>query len=140
MLLIPKEESTSDSRNNYQESRGIQEGKLEGLTELVVLVGPNSSGKSTILDALMLGASPNVADGLNAIIGRRQAAGEAIPWIIFRAKGRQVAPAEVLIESDSPQARVVTVSQPGNVPTAGLSFVSNPVSLIAEGEGKQSRL
>ena len=33
--------------------RGIQHGKLEGLTPLTVLVGPNASGKSTILDALL---------------------------------------------------------------------------------------
>jgi predicted ATPase len=34
--------------------RGVQSGTLEGLTPLVVLVGPNSSGKSTVLDALLI--------------------------------------------------------------------------------------
>src|SRR5579862_2418909 len=38
--------------------RGIQEGKHDDLTPLVVLVGTNGSGKSTILDALLIGASP----------------------------------------------------------------------------------
>ena len=33
--------------------RGIQDGKLEDLTPLVILVGPNGCGKSTILDALL---------------------------------------------------------------------------------------
>jgi hypothetical protein len=70
-------------------------------------------------------------------MGRRQAAREALPWIIFRAKGRQVAPSEILIKSDASQSRVVTISQQGNVPTAGLSIVSNPVSAAAGGGDAQ---
>ena len=37
--------------------RGIREGKLDGLTALTILVGPNGCGKSTILDALFLVSS-----------------------------------------------------------------------------------
>jgi predicted ATP-binding protein involved in virulence len=34
--------------------RGIAKGEIKELAPLTVLVGPNSSGKSTILDACML--------------------------------------------------------------------------------------
>lgn len=37
--------------------RGIREGTLNQLTPLVVLVGPNACGKSTVLEALFMGAS-----------------------------------------------------------------------------------
>jgi predicted ATPase len=42
-----------------QDFRGVRSGALDGLTPLVVLVGPNSSGKSTVLDALLIGGSVN---------------------------------------------------------------------------------
>ena len=37
--------------------RGIAEGELSGLSGITVLVGPNNSGKSTVLEALYLAAS-----------------------------------------------------------------------------------
>ncbi len=40
--------------------RGIQEGKLDDFTPLVILVGTNGSGKSTVLDAMLIGANPNI--------------------------------------------------------------------------------
>jgi DNA repair exonuclease SbcCD ATPase subunit len=40
--------------------RGIAKGEIEGFAPLTILVGPNSSGKSTILDACMLAASANI--------------------------------------------------------------------------------
>ena len=41
--------------------RGIQNGKLEDFTPLTILVGPNSSGKSTVLDAMFLGCCSNAS-------------------------------------------------------------------------------
>src|SRR5437016_9270450 len=44
--------------------RGIAHGEISGLAPLTILVGPNSSGKSTILEALLLAASPGSSDAL----------------------------------------------------------------------------
>jgi hypothetical protein len=112
--------------------RGIHEGKLEQFTELVALVGPNSSGKSTVLDALMIGASPNPVDGLNRIATRRPNFPQALQWLIFRDKGQQVGPSEITVKSDAPQPRMVTLSQQGNVPGAGLMATSQYVSTLSE--------
>ncbi len=38
--------------------KGIKEGTLEGLAQVNLLVGRNNSGKSTILDALIMLRSP----------------------------------------------------------------------------------
>lgn len=62
--------------------RGIQEGKLEDFTPLVILVGTNNSGKSTILDALLIGANPNVSDGILAAIDRRNGVKQKARWLV----------------------------------------------------------
>jgi energy-coupling factor transporter ATP-binding protein EcfA2 len=55
------------------EFRGVHSGTLEGLTALVVLVGPNSSGKSTVLDALMIGGASSPANATTEAARRRRA-------------------------------------------------------------------
>jgi energy-coupling factor transporter ATP-binding protein EcfA2 len=117
---------------NIKNLRGIREGKLEQLTELVVLVGPNSSGKSTVLDALMLGANPNPQDGLNRIMNRRPNFPQSSQWLIFRDLGRQTGPAEVTVNSDTPQSRMVTVLQQGNNPTGALQVSARYVTRLVE--------
>ncbi len=42
--------------------RGINDGKLEKLTPLTILVGANGCGKSTVLQSLLLGASSDRKD------------------------------------------------------------------------------
>lgn len=56
-----------------QNFRGIQSGMLDDLTPLVVLVGPNSSGKSTVLDALMIGGARDPKDAVTRAAQRRHA-------------------------------------------------------------------
>lgn len=48
--------------------RGIRLGKVEGLTSLNVLIGPNNSGKTALLEAMYLGC----AVGVRAAFGSRQ--------------------------------------------------------------------
>ena len=62
--------------------RGIQNGKLEDFTPLTILVGPNSSGKSTVLDAMYLGVCPNATNVLNHLRNREKLKSE-VRWLIF---------------------------------------------------------
>ena len=61
--------------------RGIENGKLDDFTPLTILVGPNSSGKSTVLDALFLGASTDPYKATSHFAGRNRNRLEA-RWLI----------------------------------------------------------
>jgi energy-coupling factor transporter ATP-binding protein EcfA2 len=64
--------------------RGIREGSLQNLTPLTVLVGPNSSGKSTVLDALLIGASNSPGDAVGQAVGRRSTRDADARWLLWR--------------------------------------------------------
>jgi energy-coupling factor transporter ATP-binding protein EcfA2 len=68
--------------------RGIRTGRLEGLAPLTVLTGPNACGKSTILDALLIAASPDPADAVGRAVSRHPAASGGARWL-FRQDERQ---------------------------------------------------
>lgn len=55
--------------------RGIAQGSLEGLAPLTVLVGPNNSGKSTVLESLLLAAPGANVEALEHVVQRRGAIG-----------------------------------------------------------------
>lgn len=65
--------------------RGIKEGKLDELTPLVVLVGPNGCGKSAVLDALLLGASPVPANAVHVIANQRLKMDGGARWLLYKA-------------------------------------------------------
>jgi hypothetical protein len=56
---------------HVQGLRGIREGRLGDLPSLAILMGPNGCGKSTVLEALLLGASNDVADAVGRCVARR---------------------------------------------------------------------
>lgn len=65
-----------------QDFRGVQKATIGGLTPLTVLIGPNSSGKSTILDALLIGTSLAPGDAVGRVVKRRNSAPTA-QWIFY---------------------------------------------------------
>lgn len=67
-----------------QRLRGIREGELNGMTPLTILVGPNGSGKSAILDALLIGSSPNPADAVGRSILRRVSTTHGARWLLWK--------------------------------------------------------
>jgi len=73
--------------------RGIAEGELNGLSGITVLVGPNNSGKSTVLEALYLAASGCEYDllgrrTLEYVLRRRGWFGlSAADWLFFGGRG-----------------------------------------------------
>ncbi len=72
--------------------RGIREGKLENLTPLTILVGPNGCGKSSVLDAMLIGASPTPA-GLLEVVQRHKGVQERGRWLFYGGEYKGVEPA-----------------------------------------------
>jgi predicted ATP-dependent endonuclease of OLD family len=83
--------------------RGIREGKLEGLTPLVVLVGPNGCGKSTVLDALLIGASPKTAEAARCTLQRHRGVTPGWRWFAWRANVRE--PAKITVSTQEGTSR-----------------------------------
>jgi hypothetical protein len=65
--------------------RGIRRGRLEELAPLTLLTGPNGCGKSTVLDALFLGAAEDVNEAIQVTTARR---GSRTGRWLFRDQGQ----------------------------------------------------
>lgn len=64
--------------------RGIRLGRIEQIYPLTLLVGPNGCGKSTILDALLIGASASPGEGIIRAVERRRTPFGGARWLIWR--------------------------------------------------------
>ena len=75
--------------------RGINEGKLENLTPLTILVGANGCGKSTVLQSLLLGASADQDEALRWVMSKRLEGNHGAEWLfpngLFRGRSEFVA-------------------------------------------------
>ena len=92
--------------------RGIKTGSLHGLTELVVVAGPNSAGKSTILDAIFLAANPDPSTAIGKVLMRRVGLQNPQDWLFWRS-GRDEAPhASIRISTSETRVRQVDVLRP----------------------------
>ncbi len=71
--------------------RGIREGKLDNLSPLTIFVGPNGCGKSTVLDALHIGAHPVPPEAVGRTVARHKGVNEGARWLAWRAdSSRQI--------------------------------------------------
>ena len=62
--------------------RGIRTGRLDGLAPLTILTGPNACGKSTILDAFLIAASPDPAEGVGRAVSRHPSVSNGARWLV----------------------------------------------------------
>jgi AAA domain, putative AbiEii toxin, Type IV TA system len=64
--------------------RGIREGELTGLAPLTILVGPNGSGKTSILEGLLIACAGNPGDAVGRGVRRRVSASHGARWITWK--------------------------------------------------------
>lgn len=63
--------------------RGIKHGEVSGLTGLSILLGPNGCGKSTVLEALLIGGAPLLGDAVGRAVRRRVETRFGLPWLFW---------------------------------------------------------
>ena len=61
--------------------RGFQDFRLEGLNQLTILTGRNGCGKSTVLDALMIGAAPDFLTAVGTVVQRHPQSKDGSRWL-----------------------------------------------------------
>lgn len=124
--------------------RGIREGALTALTPLTVLVGPNSSGKSTILDALLIGAGNSPGEDVGRAVNRRATRDADARWLLWRQGSEGATTLDV--GADGKSRRHSTLSWSSEVPRAlaerlrefGRPSPFSLVEIICEGRGYAS--
>ncbi len=95
--------------------RGIREGELSELTPLVVLVGPNSAGKSTVLDAVLIGATRQPGAVVGFTVARRTELRHGARWLLWRGQEDTVASVRIGAEGRDLPERVLRWSE-SNIP------------------------
>lgn len=89
--------------------RGIKAGSIDGMTSLNVFVGSNNSGKSTVLDAILIGASPNPNQALQTMPARRPGLQPPHRWLLFRERGSDAESCLIRVETSSGETREAEV-------------------------------
>lgn len=105
--------------------RGVRSGRLDELTALTVLAGGNGCGKSTIVDALLIAAHPELERGLAQALTRHPASINELRWL-FGAQDMG-APRRASIEitrTEAPERYRWTLCWPGGEPTLSCDIVS----------------
>lgn len=104
-----------------QSLRGICGEVSLDLAPLNVIVGRNGVGKSTIVDAALIGSANNPADALGRIVRRRVAVRHGARWLVTRSS-----------VPGSPVASVRAESSQGVVRETRISLMENPTATLVE--------
>ena len=92
--------------------RGIRSGDVAGLTGISILVGPNSAGKSTVLDAIYIGAAFNPAQAVQEVLARRAGLQNPNRWILYTSHEGNANQGLVAITTEDEFGRVVFMKRP----------------------------
>jgi len=74
---------------NIEKYRGIREGRIEDLAPLTILTGPNGCGKSTVLEAIHVAASPTGLDALALALTGRPRISDGLKWLAYKGMSGQ---------------------------------------------------
>lgn len=91
--------------------RGFRDFRLKGLTGLTILTGRNGCGKSTVLDALLIGSSPRCSEAVGLTVKRHPLSKDGARWLFNKVSE----PIEIRIETDAerqPLPRRLRFSEP----------------------------
>lgn len=80
--------------------RGIRSGMLTGFRPLTIITGGNGSGKSSILDGLLIGASPDPAGDIGVAVSRHALSRNGGDWLRFRGNSSSDLTATIVKDQD----------------------------------------
>jgi predicted ATPase len=93
--------------------RGIKEGKLDDFTPLVILVGPNGCGKSTVLDALLIGGASSCVEAIVEVVQRRTGIELGVRWLLWQS--RADSSAEITVSNEAESRTYLLYKAPNNI-------------------------
>ncbi|MFO0588930.1 MAG: AAA family ATPase [Polyangiaceae bacterium] len=89
--------------------RGLASGCVEGLGRLAILLGANGAGKSTVLDAMVIGAGAKPASAVGFVVRRRAGLNYGARWLFHRGGFAGPNDAKIVIDLADGKRRSTTL-------------------------------
>lgn len=117
--------------------RGIAEGSLDDLASINVFVGPNNSGKSTVLEALFIGCNPSPKEAFNRTLKTRKVENPG-EWFLYRGQGLPGKSGAIKVKSHNGLDRHVSLKLPqGNRKDIALTWTDKKEQKLKQDQAKQ---